>query len=262
MHRNFRAVEEKDVVCVDADAGDSEIGRAGQDANCSPVLFQDDNLAVRIASEPAAKDLGARGGNGVESDLEIVFFRRGLSSLRRVERGIIKNDSDPARGGEIEASLSDAGIVQIVGEHLDLDSVIIQCLVEYFVNLASGRVTEPEVHVLISEIAAVHCSGLLCHVEKPIAGGFELGLSAIMAGVSLRFQKRSGETNLEAAFGKIADGDRDSDGPAGVEREELSIDIEESRRGVVIPIAQGHRLLRIAARKVYPFECLKWRIDR
>ena len=47
-----------------------------------------------------------------------------------------------------------------------------------------------------------------------------------------------------------------------VEREELPIAIEKPRRGVIIPIAKGDRILRIASWKVHPFERLKWRIDR
>src|SRR2546423_60179 len=84
----------------------------------------------------------------------------------------------------VQTSLSNAGIVEIVGEHLDLNSVVIQCLVEHFVNLASSCVAEPDVHIFVSEIVSFLCPRLLRHVEKPVAGGLELGLSAIMVGVS------------------------------------------------------------------------------
>ena len=175
------------MVRVYADTGDCEIGRAGQDTKRSSVLFQDDDLAVRIAVEAAAEELGTRDGSGVEPGLEIVLFGGGLSGLRAVERRIIENYSDAAGGSQIQTSLSNAGIVEIVGEHLDLNSVVIQCLVEHFVNLASSCVAEPDVHIFVSEIVSFLCPRLLRHVEKPVAGGLELGLSAIMVGVSLRF---------------------------------------------------------------------------
>ena len=186
---------------------------------------------MRIASEAAAEYVGTRSGSRVESGLEIVLFCRGLSGLSDVvQRGIVENHSDAAGGGEIETSLSDAGIVEIVGEHLNLNGVVIQCLVECFVNLASSCVPEPDVHVSVSKIVAVLCPRLLRHVEKPVARGFELCLGAVVAGVGLGFQKCSGKTYLEAAFREIADGDRNGDGSANVEREELLIGIEE--RGV------------------------------
>src|SRR5213079_2320605 len=101
-----------------------------------------------------AEDLGARSGNSVEPGLEIVLFGRGLSGRCDVERGIVEDYSDATGGGEIETSLSNAGIVEIVGEHLDLNSIVIQCLVEHFVNLASSCVAEPDVHIFVSEIVS------------------------------------------------------------------------------------------------------------
>ena len=138
--RDLRPIENKDMVCVHTKTGNCEIGRTCQDTKCRAVLFQDDDFAVRIAREAAAEELGTHGVGSAKSGLEIVFFRRGLSRLCGVERGVIENDSDPARGSKSETSLSDAWIIEIVGEHLDLNGVVIQRLIEHFVNLASSCV--------------------------------------------------------------------------------------------------------------------------
>src|SRR4030095_15839531 len=87
-------------------------------------------------------------------------------------------------------------------------------------------------------------------------------VSAKMVCIRLRFKESSCKTDAETALFEITDRDCHIDGLGRIKRQKLLVRIEKARRRMIVPVAHRYGRLGIAARKMYPLECLVWRHGR
>lgn len=165
-----RVFKHENVVGIDVESGDGEIGRASKHADRRAILRNDKDFVVGEAIEAASTEIA--GVLGLVLKLVNKWnlqwsYSLPLLGMRDVEAGVIENDPDAALGREFEKDSDDVGLIKIVGEDLQREAGIRKHRIENIEDLLAGGGAHPGVNVGISD-------GLPRSIRTSLGVGIEL----------------------------------------------------------------------------------------